>query len=149
MLRGSRRLVGVVAGHKSSDDRRDALRNLFDSLDKDYEEVVLYSAGNTVAQARVFGGTVSQVPLRVERSVEILLPRGDRHDYHLRAVYKGPLSAPVERGRKVGELRVLRDATIVYRAPLVTADAVERGTVTDRAKDVLRETLFGWWLDEG
>ena len=149
MLRGSRRLVGVVAGHKTSDDRRDALRDLFDSLEKDYEEVVLYAAGEAVTQARVFGGTDSQVPLRVDRSVEILLPRGDRHDYHLRAVYKGPLSAPVERGREVGELRILRGGTVVYRAPLVTAGAVERGTVTGRARDVLRETLFGWWLDEG
>lgn len=149
VLRGSRRLVGVVAGHKTSDDRRDALRDLFDSLEKDYEEVVLYAAGDAVTQARVFGGTASQVPLRVDRSVEILLPRGDRHDYHLRAVYEGPLSAPVERGREVGEFRVLRGETVVYRAPLVTAGTVERGTVTGRARDVLRETLFGWWLDEG
>lgn len=149
VLRGDRRLIGVVAGQRSADDRRDAMRNLFDSLEKDFEEVVLYAAGETVTEARIFGGVAASVPLKVERPVEILLPRGDRHDYRLRAVYNGPLPAPVAANTRVGELRVMKENVVVYRAPLFTAGEVERGTVSGRAADVLRETLFGWWLDEG
>lgn len=146
--RSGRRLIGIVAGYPDADRREEALRRLFDSLEKDFEDVVLFSAGDTVTEARVFGGTVGAVPLVVREDVEILLPRGDRRAYRLRAIYRGPLPAPVQAGTEVGELRVLRDSDIVYRAPLLTGGASEAGTVTSRASDVVKETLFGWWLDE-
>ena len=146
--RSGRRLIGIVAGHADADKREEALRRLFDSLEKDFEDVVLFSAGDTVTEARVFGGSVGAVPLVVREDVEILLPRGDRHAYRLRAIYRGPLPAPVQPGTEVGELRVLKDSDIVYRAPLLTGSAAEAGTVTSRAADVVKETLFGWWLDE-
>uniref|UniRef100_UPI003BA8D025 D-alanyl-D-alanine carboxypeptidase family protein n=1 Tax=Stappia sp. TaxID=1870903 RepID=UPI003BA8D025 len=149
MERDRRRLVGVVAGHPSADAREEALRDLFDSLAKDYEEVVLYPAREEIARARVFGGQAGEVGLESPDDVELLLPRGDKHAYRLRVVYKGPLRAPVEKGATVGELRVLKDNAVVHRAPLRTRDAVEAGTVKGRAADALRETLFGWWLDGG
>jgi D-alanyl-D-alanine carboxypeptidase (penicillin-binding protein 5/6) len=149
MQRDGRRLVGVVAGQPSADAREEALRALFDSLAKDYEDVVLYAAGEEIARARVFGGLSGEVGLESADDVELLLPRGDKHAYRLRVVYKGPLHAPVEKGATVGELRVLKDGTVVHRAPLRTRAAVEAGTVTGRAADALRETLFGWWLDGG
>jgi D-alanyl-D-alanine carboxypeptidase (penicillin-binding protein 5/6) len=149
VLRADRRLIGVVAGHPTADARTDALKALFDSLEKDYEDVVLFEKGAALAQARVFGGAQSSVDLLAREPVEVLLPRGSKSDYRLRVIYTGPLKAPVTRGKTVGELRVMRDRTVVFRVPLETAEAVERGTVTGRAADALRETLFGWWLDEG
>ncbi|WP_029057002.1 D-alanyl-D-alanine carboxypeptidase family protein [Stappia stellulata] len=149
LIRANRRLIGVVAGHPSADARIDALKALFDSLEKDFEDVVLFERGAVLAQARVFGGTQPSVDLLAREPVDVLLPRGSKRDYRLRVVYTGPLKAPVERGKTVGELRVMRDRNVVFRVPLTTAEAVERGTVTSRAADALRETLFGWWLDEG
>lgn len=146
--RGGRRLIAVVAGHPGADRREEALRRLLDSLEKDFEEVVLFSPGDTVTEARVFGGSIGAVPLVVREPVQILLPRGNRHAYRLRAIYKGPLPAPVRRGEEVGELRVLRDSDIVYRAPLLTGAEAGEGTLTSRAADAVKETLFGWWLNE-
>ncbi|MHC5653663.1 D-alanyl-D-alanine carboxypeptidase family protein [Stappia sp. ICDLI1TA098] len=149
MERKGRRLVGIVAGQREPDALEKALADLFDSLERDYEEVVLYGADEVIAEARVFGGTLSSTALESREPVQLLLPRGDKRDYRLRVVYSGPLQAPVAKGQEVGELRVLRDGTIVYRAGLHARDAVPAGTVTSRATDVLRETLFGWWLDGG
>lgn len=147
--RDGRRLVGVVAGQPSAEARETALRALFDSLDKDFEEVVLFAADEPVAAARVFGGVARTVDLASPTPVELLLPRGDRVAYRLRVVYEGPLLAPVAAGQPAGELRVLRDNVVVHRAPLRTREAVAAGTVTGRAADAVMETLFGWWLDGG
>jgi len=148
VLRDGRRLIGVVAGHSSAGARLEALRDLFESLEKDFEDVILFDAGEPLAEARVFGGEQASVPLVADGPVEVLLPRGSKRDYRLRVVYDGPLKAPVAAGAPVGELRVLRDRDVVYRVPLRTADEVAPGTLTGRAADALRETLFGWWLDE-
>ncbi|GGE80271.1 D-alanyl-D-alanine carboxypeptidase [Stappia taiwanensis] len=148
-LRGEGRFIGVVAGHSSAEARTKALARLFESVDKDFETVDLYAAGDTVAEARVFGGTASAVALKTVEPVRVLLPRGDRRAFRLRVVYKGPLKAPVREGHSIGELRLLHEGEVRFRAPLVTAGNVAQGSVSDRAMDAIRETLFGWWLDKG
>ena len=148
LIKDGRRLIGVVAGHSSSDARERALRTLFERLEKDFEDVVLFQRGDVLTQARVFGGLVSSVPLVADGPVEVLLPRGSKREYRLRVVYQGPLKAPVRADTIVGELRVLHDRNIVFRVPLKTKTDVAVGTVSGRAVDALRETLFGWWLDE-
>lgn len=144
-VRGDRRFVAVVAGASSESARIDALKRLFDSVEKDFEEVVLYEAGEPVMDARTFGGVKSGVALAASEPVRVLLPRGDRHDYKIRVVYRGPLVAPVEKGLEAGELRILRDDVVTYRVSLVTMDKVEKGTMRNRALDSVTETLFGWW----
>lgn len=144
-VRGERRFVAVVAGLPSESARIDALKRLLDSVEKDFEEVVLYDAWERVTDARTFGGKKSDVALAAEAPIRVLLPRGDRHDYKIRVVYRGPLIAPVERGRKAGELRILKNDVVTYRVSLVTMDRVEQGTMRTRALDSVTETLFGWW----
>ncbi|MXN66921.1 D-alanyl-D-alanine carboxypeptidase [Stappia sp. GBMRC 2046] len=144
-VRGDRRFVAVVAGAPSESARIDALKSLFDSVEKDFEEVVLYKAGEPVTDARTFGGTKSGVALAASEPVRVLLPRGDRHDYKIRVVYRGPLIAPVRKGLEAGELRILKDDVVTYRVSLVTMDKVEKGTMRNRALDSVTETLFGWW----
>ncbi|MBL6432399.1 MAG: D-alanyl-D-alanine carboxypeptidase [Alphaproteobacteria bacterium] len=46
-VRANRRLIGVVAGHPTADARTDALKALFDSLEKYYEDVVPVRKGRT------------------------------------------------------------------------------------------------------
>ncbi|NRG18801.1 D-alanyl-D-alanine carboxypeptidase [Rhizobiales bacterium] len=144
-VRGDRRFVAVVAGAPSESARIDALKRLLDSVEKDFEEVILYDAWEPVADARTFGGTKSGVALAAEAPVRVLLPRGDRHDYKIRVVYRGPLIAPVEKGQKAGELRILKNDVVTYRTSLVTMDRVEEGTMRTKALDSVTETLFGWW----
>lgn len=143
--RGDRRFVAIVAGHPTHQARVAALENLFDSVDKDFEEVRLFEAGETIAEARTFGGSAARVALVAGEPVDVLLPRGDRHQFRLRAVYRGPLVAPVAKGSVVGELRILREDSVTFRVPLMTAESVGGGTMQGRAFDTVAETLFGWW----
>lgn len=143
-VRSGRRFIGVVTSLKSDTARAAALADLFDGVERDFEELELFPSGATIAEARVFGGTQSYVPLQASGAVKVLLPRGDRQNYRLRVTYRGPIIAPVEAGLEVGELRILHEDAVAYRTTLVTAAAVERGTMTGRALDAVTETLFGW-----
>ncbi|MBA5776761.1 D-alanyl-D-alanine carboxypeptidase [Stappia sp. F7233] len=145
MLRGERRFLAVVAGYPTHQARVAALEKLFDSVDKDFEEVRLFEAREIVAEARTYGGSESRVGLVAGKPVDVLLPRGDRHAFRLRAVYRGPLVAPVAKGTVVGELRILHEDSVTYTVPLVTAENVGAGTMQSRAFDTVAETLFGWW----
>lgn len=143
--RDGRRVIAALSGLPTDKARLAALKDLVEGAWEAFSVNRLFDAGAPVADARVFGGTAGEVPLVAARNVDVLLPVGGTAAYRLRAVYDGPLIAPVEKGAEVGEIRVLGpDDTIVYRAPLVTGDAVSEGTLSQRAMNGVRQLLFGW-----
>jgi len=144
--RNGRRIVAVVAGLRSESARVQALDEVVDGAWEYFGVRTLYEAGETVAMARVFGGTAGEVPLVAARPVDVLLPRGQTLDYRLRVTYPGPVEAPVEPGQRLGELRVIGETGTVYSVPLETGGpAIAEGTLVSRALDGLRELLFGWF----
>lgn len=143
--RDGRRVIAALSGLPTDKARLAALKDLVEGAWEAFSVNRLFDAGAPVAEARVFGGTAGEVPLVAAGNVDVLLPVGGTMSYRLRAVYDGPLIAPVEKGAAVGEIRVLGpDDTIVYRAPLLTGDAVSEGTLSQRAMNGVRQLLFGW-----
>lgn len=142
--RDGRRVIAAVAGLPSDKARLAAAKEVIEGSWEYFGISRLYSRGDTIANARVFGGTQSEVPLVASSDVSVLLPRGTTLDYRLRVVYSGPLTAPVTAGTATGELRVIGANGIVYRAPLETGAAVPEGNMQEKALDGLMELLFGW-----
>ncbi len=142
--RNGRRVIASVAGLTSDKHRLQTLKEVIEGAWDYFTVRTIFSAGETVAEGRVHGGTASSVPLISKTDVDVLLPRGETLEYRIRVVYTGPLHAPVEEGTPAGEIRVLGTDGIVYRSPLVTGGSVGVGTLFTRALDGLQELLFGW-----
>lgn len=142
--RNGRRVIAAVAGLSSDKHRLQTLKEVIEGAWEYFTVQTLFSAGDVVADGRVFGGVSASVPLVSEEGVNVLLPLGGTLDYRIRVIYNGPLAAPVQAGEKVGEIRVIGKDGIVYRSPLVTGGTVAEGTMIGRALDGLQELLFGW-----
>lgn len=143
--RGGRRVIGVVAGLPNDKARLVALKEVIEGAWEYFGLKKLYDRGSVVAQAKVFGGTQSYIPLIAPKPIDVLLPRGETLDYKLRVFYQGPLQAPVSEGIRVGELRVIGEMGTIYSTPLVTGGSVPVGSTGRKALDGLLELLFGWF----
>lgn len=143
--RNGRRVIASVARLPSDKARLAAIKEVVEGAWDYYDVKRLYSAGEEVVQARVFGGTAGDVPLAAVSNIDVLLPKDGAMDYRLRVVYDGPLKAPVKKGDVVGELRVLGRDGIVHRAEVATAGDVPRGNMQQRALGSLWELAFGWF----
>ncbi|MET1415647.1 D-alanyl-D-alanine carboxypeptidase family protein [Roseibium sp. HPY-6] len=142
--RNGRRIIAAVAGLNSDKHRLQSLNEIIGGAWEFYAVETIYATGEEIAEARVFGGTESTVPLVASTDIDVLLARGGSLDYRIRVVYEGPFKAPVKKGTPAGELRVIGKEGVVYRAPLVTGADVPAGTMMNRAVDGLQELLFGW-----
>ncbi|WP_208977818.1 D-alanyl-D-alanine carboxypeptidase family protein [Labrenzia sp. 011] len=142
--RDGRRVIAAVAGLTSDKHRLQTLQEVIEGAWEYFTVQTLFSAGDVVADGRIFGGTKSTVPLVSRKDIDVLLARGGTLDYRIRVVYEGPLLAPLAKDVPAGELHVIGKDGIVYRAPLVTGEAVAEGTLFSRAVDGLQELLFGW-----
>ncbi|MBD8890845.1 D-alanyl-D-alanine carboxypeptidase [Labrenzia suaedae] len=143
--RNGRRVIAVVAGLSDEKTRLAAMKEVVEGAWDYFAVERIFAKGETVTEAKVFGGTASTVPLRTVSDVDVLLPRGGTLDYRLRVVYSGPLKAPVRMGTPSGEIQVLGNDGIVYRAPLETAGEVDEGSLEERALGAVSYYLFGWF----
>lgn len=122
--RNGRRLILVINGLKTARERSSEAQKLLDWGFRQFRTVELFSAGQTVGSARVWGGNRSFVPLVTRDKVDFMLSDSERAGAEAEIVYKGPLMAPVSAGARVGVLRFKVDGHIVNQIPVFTAQKV-------------------------
>lgn len=139
------RLIMVVGGLNSPADREKEAERLIRWGYEAFEQITLFGAGESAGEARVFGGESWTVPLVGNGPIDVVVPRGSRADLRGRVVYSGPIPAPVEKGREVAKLMVLKDDRVIQETSLFTGADVEKGGLHRRAVDAALELIFGRW----
>jgi D-alanyl-D-alanine carboxypeptidase (penicillin-binding protein 5/6) len=142
-VQNGQRLVVVIGGAATEKERAEDARKLLEWGFRTFEQVRLYGPGETIGEATVFGGAASGVKVASEKSVDILIPRGNRDKLRARVTYTGPIPAPIAKGAPVGKLVVTRNEQVIQEIPVVAAEAVPVGTLRQRAIDGTRELLMG------
>jgi len=137
------RLIVVVTGAKSDKERADEAKKLLDFGFHGFEARVLFAEGQTIGEAKVFGGDRSYVPLIAPGTIKVMMPRNANERLLARIVYTGPVPAPVTKGQTIGKLKVWRGDELALEAPLQAADDVGIGTMSQRAMDGVTELMIG------
>jgi serine-type D-Ala-D-Ala carboxypeptidase (penicillin-binding protein 5/6) len=137
------RLIVVVTGAKSDKERADEAKKLLEFGFHDFQARVLFAEGQTVGDAKVFGGDRSYVPLVATGIVRIMVPRNNSQRLLARIVYTGPIPAPIAKGQPIGKLKVWRGDNLALELPLQAADDVGRGSMSQRAMDGATELMIG------
>ena len=141
----NRRLIVVVNGLATADERRDEARRLLESGFRNFSEARLYDAGEVVGHARVWGGQRMYVPLVGDSGVNVWLPRnpsGQKLKAHI--VYQWPLKPPVKKGDQVAMLRVTTTNEAMSEVALYAAEDVEPGGTMRRGLDSILCLATRW-----
>jgi D-alanyl-D-alanine carboxypeptidase (penicillin-binding protein 5/6) len=141
-VQGGLRLIAVVNGLKSAKERAEEGKKLLEWGFRNFESRTLFAEGQTLGDAKVFGGDKGSVPLVADGPVQIMVPKSGGEKLIARVVYKGPIAAPVKEGVQLGELKVWRDGNLVLQVPLKTADNVGTGSLSQRALDGASELVI-------
>jgi D-alanyl-D-alanine carboxypeptidase (penicillin-binding protein 5/6) len=137
------RLIAVLTGARSDKERADEARKLLDFGFHGFEARILFAEGQTIGEAKIFGGDSSYVPLVGPGTVRVMMPRNGGEHLIARVVYNGPVPAPVSKGQNIGKLKVWRGENLALEVPLQAADDVGRGGMTHRAMDAATELIIG------
>ena len=121
---GGRRIVMVVAGLGSFNQRIEESVKFMDWGFRAWKSQPLFNAGEKVAQAQVQQGGDDEVQLVAPRNIAVTLPSGAAGNIRVKVVYNGPIKAPIARGQHVADLVVSTPDTPPQTMPLVAAEAV-------------------------
>ena len=107
------------------------------------ESRVLFAEGQTIGEAKVFGGDTSYVPLVGPGILRVMMPRNNNERLVARIIYTGPVPAPISKGQPIGKLKVWRADNLALEVPLPAAEDVGTGSMSQRAMDGATELMIG------
>ena len=136
------RLIAVGNGFKTMKERADEMRKLLEWGYRAFESRALFAQGETVGEAKLYGGAKGRVALVSPTPVRLLVPRAMSEKLSAKVVYSGPVAAPVQKGQRIGMLKVSRGDNVVLEVPLQAGEDVGAGTLHQRAFDAAGELVI-------
>jgi len=128
-----RRLIEVVAGLGSWNDRVQESTRLIEWGFNAWTARPLFKAGQRVGSAQVQLGSESDVPLVAPRNLAVTIPAGlSSGATRMKIRYQGPIVAPIQKGQSVAELVITTGDTPPQVVPLVAGEAVDRAGLFGR-----------------
>jgi D-alanyl-D-alanine carboxypeptidase (penicillin-binding protein 5/6) len=138
-----RRLIEVLAGLPSWNDRVVQSRRLIEWGFNAWQAKPLFQSGAKVGTAQVQLGSDSEVPLVAGRNLAVTVPAGlTSGSVKTQIRYEGPLVAPIKKGQEVAQLVITTGDTPPQVVPLVAGEDVGRAGFFGRAWIGLKQ-LFG------
>jgi serine-type D-Ala-D-Ala carboxypeptidase (penicillin-binding protein 5/6) len=142
--RDGRKLIMVVAGLKSANERKLESQKLLDWGFRQFKTADVFEKDETVAEARVWGGVENWVELRTAQAFQVALTPKEQKTVEMKLSYNGPLMAPVKAGTEVGKARVIVQGRTVAEIPVVTAaDVAAVDSMMEKALDSISIMVFG------
>lgn len=134
-VRDNMRLISVVLGTKSEAARSSASQALLNYGFRFYETHKLYDAGARLTDARVWKGATDAVPLGLDDTLYITVPRGRYQALDASMEIQKNIVAPVTEGMSYGSVRVRLDGNLLADPPLVALQPVSEGSFWQRIVD--------------
>lgn len=136
--RDDTRLIAVVLGAASENARVSESQKLLNYGFQFYESKLVYRAGQSVSQLRVWKGSDNTLDSTVAHDLFITLPKGEYDRVQARITTQQPLIAPVGAGQQIGTIEFTLDGKVIDSQPLVAAKAVTIAGFFGRLWDTIR-----------
>ena len=136
-IRNGRRLILVVNGLPSMRARAEESERLLEWGFREFDNVVLFRAAETVEDVPVYLGERSTVPLVAGRDLVLTMPRQWRRSLQARVRFDTPVPAPVSKGQELGKLLVSGQGVPEMEVPLIAGADVDKLGIIPRIPAVI------------
>jgi D-alanyl-D-alanine carboxypeptidase (penicillin-binding protein 5/6) len=133
--RGEMRLIAVVLGTDSEEQRADQSQALLNYGFRFFETHKLYDAGEVLKEARVWKGETEKLPLGLDQTLFVTIPQGQYQALSAKMELNGSIVAPAAKGQQFGKIQVELAGEPIVERPLVALASVGDGGLIQRAID--------------
>lgn len=123
--------------------RGDEAARLLGIAFREFKHYPLFKPNDVIGQAQVWEGAKPTVPVTVNAPVGVTMQVDSRPGLKVALVYDGPVKAPIEKGQKVGELKVTAPDYPGLNVPVYAAEAVAPASIFARMYTGLKALVFG------
>ncbi|OZB18841.1 MAG: serine-type D-Ala-D-Ala carboxypeptidase [Marinobacter sp. 34-60-7] len=136
--RGETRLIAAVMGTDSSESRAQEVQKMLNYGFRYYETERLFSAGQELMEARVWGGAADQISVGMPEDVHVTIPRGSREQLESVVDLDSVIKAPINVGDELGRVKVTLDGETLVDEPVLALTEVPEGGLFKRLWDAIK-----------
>jgi len=133
--RDGTRLIAVVTGAKSSDERNNAATALLNYGFRFFEEKTIIEAGKDYGEAQVWKGASDAVSMVAMEEVELTIAKGMYDEIESSIEVFGPVIAPMPLDEPIGKLTMKLEGKVIAETNLFPGTVIEE------------DSLWGWLYD--
>ena len=133
--RDGRRLVAVLLGSSSEKQRSIEAQKLLTYGFRFFENVDIKKGGEVLKQAKIWKGKVNNVSIGIANDLVVTVPRGTGEKLKATMEVDINLVAPLDKGQKVGVVKVVLDDEVIKTVPLLAQHDVKEGAFLKRLWD--------------
>ena len=135
--RGNMELIGVILAGETSDKRFAEMRSMLDYGFAVYDCVTVGEKDVPIGTVTVEKGAGDTIHAVLPENVDVLIKKEEKKSVTSETVVDKSVEAPVKKGDKLGEMRVLKDGKVVETYPLVADTDVERWKLSGVIKGMM------------
>ena len=105
--KNGRRLIGIVTGLKSVDDRTNEISRLINYGYRGFKSYSVFKDNQIIDYAKVWKGNKNNLPLIVNKDINLLLDIPGRRGINVEYKYNEPIYAPIFKGDVVGSIDII------------------------------------------
>ncbi|WP_151837911.1 MULTISPECIES: D-alanyl-D-alanine carboxypeptidase PBP5/6 [unclassified Acinetobacter] len=136
--RGPMRLISVIFGTPSMNERASQTRTLLAWGFANFETANVQPANQVLAKAKVWFGKQDEVQIGLAENFNVTMPKGQADKIKTQLVVQPKLNAPLAKGQVVGKLVASLDGKVIAEKPLVALNPVEEAGFFARIFDHIK-----------
>ncbi len=135
--RDGMRLMAVVLGTKSPNDRERESLALLNYGFRFYETRRVLAAGEALGEVRVWKGERELIPIGAQQDVWATVPRGAGDQLRSTLALPPVITAPLDTARELGQVEVTLAGETIAQAGLFPLESVADGSLWQQARDTV------------
>jgi len=124
--KGDDRFVAVVMGSKGERERENIALKMLNYGFRNFNTVKVINADEKIAEMPVWKGDASELQLGTVKTASVTVPREAKGDIQINKEFPDRIYAPVEKGQKIGEVKVLLNGLEIETYPLVALNEIKK-----------------------
>ena len=136
--RNDTRLIAVVMGTNSTGARAQEVQKMLNYGFRYYQSETLFSAGQELIEARIWGGRDDQLSVGVTENVNVTVPRGSRDSLESTVDLDSVIKAPIKVGDELGRVQVRLGDEVIVDQPVLALTDVPEGGLFKRLWDAIK-----------
>ena len=137
--RGPMRLISVIFGAPSIQDRATQTREILAWGYANFETKNVQAANQVLAKSKVWFGKENDVQIGLAETFNVTMPKGQANAIKTQLVVQPKLTAPLKKGQVVGKYVASLDGKVIAEKPLVALKDVEEAGFFARMLDHIKQ----------
>ena len=143
MLKGDRRLIAVVSGFQSKNSRSSDSLKLLNWGFRNTNTYEISKKEKSLFEIETWLGKSDKIFATTKEDYYITINKKDIRNLKVVVNYEGPIVAPIQKGEKIAELKILNKDQIIKSLPLYASDNLKKVNIFQSLLTSLNYLIWG------